>query len=363
MLVGLVPPREDKEKMVADFEEAESLVRTYGGEGYAASAQNANRGSRATYIGKGKVEEISETIVRENIDIIVINGQAKPQQIHNLKIYLGKFKPKIVVWDKVELILQIFSKHAATSEAKLQIKIAAMKHMGPRIYGMGFIMSQQGGGIGTKGIGETNTELMRRHWRNEMRQVQNELEKQTDNRERQMENRKKTGFQTVSLIGYTNSGKTTLFNSLTGSHNLVENALFATLDSNVNKLFLKEINKEIYLTDTIGFIQDLPPDLIDAFRSTLMETIHADLLLHVIDITDPRMTDKITVVENILRDLGIDNKNQIYVFNKIDITNGVNQDDLISQFGSFHPEFISAEKGKNLESLLEQIQILLSHPV
>src|SRR3989344_3151781 len=215
MLVGLVPPRQDKEKTLSDFEETQSLVRTYGGRVFAAVSQNSSRGDHETYIGHGKAQEISEELNDNAIDVVVINGNLKPGQLFALQNFFDEKRPGIHVWDRIDLILEIFAKHASTAEAKLQIKIAAMRHMGPRIYGMGMVLSQQAGGIGTRGIGETNTELMQRHWRNEMGKVKKQLAKIQKNRSQQLDRRKRDGLSAISIVGYTNAGKTTLFNELT----------------------------------------------------------------------------------------------------------------------------------------------------
>lgn len=356
MLVGLVSPILNKEKMLANFEELQSLVHTYGGVVYAATTQNSTRADNATFIGSGKAQEVADTIATEKIDIVVINATIKPGQIYTLKKIFERSNPKITVWDRVDLILQIFSKHAQTAEAKLQIKLAIMRHMGPRIYGMGMELSQQAGGIGTRGIGETNTEIMRRHFRGEIRNVNKQLLKVTRTKQQQITQRKNHGIQTVSIIGYTNAGKSTLFNKLTGGKNLVDDALFVTLGSNVSKIYLSGIKKEVFVTDTIGFIQNLPHQLIEAFKSTLMETTQADLLLHVIDASDPWMHDKIKVVEGILKELNVDIKNQIYVFNKMDKAKELNRTDLSNWYSAFHPQFIVAKTGEGCDKLIEEIR-------
>ena len=156
--------------------------------------------------------EAKELISRERIDIVVLNGLIKPGQLYEMKMFFMKAKRSIEIWDRVDLILQIFSKHADTAESRLQIELAAMRHMGPRIYGMGMELSRQTGGIGARGIGETNTERMKRHWREQMKQTRDKLEKLARDRERQLERRKRVGLSTVSLVGYTNAGKTSLFN-------------------------------------------------------------------------------------------------------------------------------------------------------
>jgi len=355
MLIGLSDTRLDREDMISDFEEVGSLVTTYGGQVYAVLVQNASRSDYDTFIGKGKVEEATELIQKEEIDIVVVTDVIKPSQIHALKLAFEKLNPEIIVWDKVSLILEIFSRHAKTSEAKLQIRLAKMRQMGPRIYGMGMEMSQQGAGVGTRGLGETNTELMLRHWRNEKREVQKELSMLIDQRQKQIDHRKAGGLRTISLVGYTNAGKTTLFNRIAGQDDLVEDALFATLDSTVNKFYLHGFNKEVYISDTIGFIKDLPPQLIEAFKSTLLEATHADVLLHVIDASDPRMEEKINTVEDILKEIGIDLTRQIFVFNKIEKAQNFDKDKILEKYKDHSPQFISAKEGAGVDELLSAV--------
>ncbi len=359
LLVGLQDTREDQEKMISTFEEAGLLVETFGGQVVCLLVQNASRGDYDTYIGKGKVEEAIEIIKTENIDVVVVTETIKPAQVHSLKLEFEKVKRDIIVWDKVGLILEIFSRHARTREANLQIRLAKMRQMGPRIYGMGMEMSQQGAGVGTRGLGETNTELMLRHWRDEKRQVQKELTDLTTQRQKQIDHRRDLGLPTISLVGYTNAGKTTLFNRLTGQNDLVQNALFATLDSTVNKFYLKGLNKEIYISDTIGFIKDLPPQLIDAFKSTLLEAVHADILLHVIDATDGRKEEKITTVEEILKEIGVNLDRQIYVFNKSEDLNEDVRKKIKEKYSSYSPVFVSAKEDKGIDGLMAEVSSIL----
>ncbi len=361
MLVGLVKPFEDKEKILADFEELELLVHTYGGRVYAATFQNSARSDSSTFIGTGKAQEVADKVLEEKIDVVVINAKVRPGQLYTLKKIFERGNPNILVWDRIDLILQIFAKHAQTAEAKLEIRLSHLRHMGPKIYGIGMELSQQGGGIGTRGMGETNTEIMRRHFRYEIRSIHKELKKLSQNRASQMDKRKRDGLPTISIVGYTNSGKTMLFNSLGRKNNLVKDELFATLDSSVCKFYLPSLGHELYLSDTIGFIKNLPTELIDAFKSTLMETVNADLLLHVIDVSDKLMPDKITTVAKILRDLKIESIKQIYVFNKIDIAKGLKKEELVSLYASFHPQFISAKSQEGLDKLREEIQLNIKH--
>ncbi len=236
--------------------------------------------------------------------------------------------------------------------------------MGPKIYGMGMILSRQGGGIGTRGIGETNTELMKRHWRDAIKKTQDTLAKLGANHQRQIEKRREMGMQTVSIVGYTNAGKSSLFNYLTKKKKLVEDALFATLDSTVGEVYIPGLNKKILVSDTIGFIQKLPPKLIDAFKSTLMESVYADVLIHVIDINDPKMKEKIEVVETVLQDLNLHQK-KIYVFNKIDqVGSEIEQlkkvKELLSTYQEYHPQLISVKTGEGIDELIAQMREELS---
>lgn len=356
LLVGVVPKRQmTKELVMKEMEELWSLVMALGHvEIVDALVQRADHPDNATFIGEGKVEEVAQKVATEKIDVVVLNSIAKAGQVHNLQRKITPDNVQIEVWDRIDLILAIFSRHAHTSEAKLQIELAKMRHMGPRIYGMGQVMSNQAGGIGTIGVGETNTELMKRHWAKAMKKVEDELGKLAQERERQRDHRKRIGLSTVSIVGYTNAGKTTLFNYLTGKGKLAENQLFATLDSSVGKLYLSSLQKEILVSDTIGFIKNLPPNLIKAFKSTLSESTHADILLHVIDVSDGDMEQKIATVESILSELHAENAHKIYVFNKVDATR-LDRALLKEKYKHFSPVFLSAKDGQGIEKLLEVI--------
>ena len=361
MLISLVPYDENREKTQDNLDEVTSLVQTFGGNVSVVITQNAARADSSTYIGKGKAYELVNVIVEKEIDVVVVNDNLKSSQLYTLRRIFERLKPEILVWDRTDLILQIFGRNASTAEAKLQIKLADTRHKGPELYGMGLTMSQQRGGIGMRGAGETNSEIMRRHWRSEIKNTEKQLEKLTTSRHQQMKNRNQTGIPTISIIGYTNSGKTTLFNLLSKKHNLTKDTLFATLDSSVGEFYLPKVGRQVFITDTIGFIQNLPAETINAFKSTLMETLNADLLLHVIDISDQQMLNKITVVEEVLSSLGIDTKKQLYIFNKIDRPNFVDKSELGKRFASFNPQFISAISGEGSPQLVDAIQKELSY--
>ncbi len=353
--VHVINPRANRERSIDSGEELESLIDTFGGEIVDRVIQKLNNPDNSTFVGKGKVLEVAKLVEEKKIDVVVLNSTAKPRQLHNLKTALQKVSLGIEVWDRVDLILHIFEKNASTKEAKLQIELARMRYMGPRIYGMGMVLSRQGGGIGTLGIGETNTELMKRHWRSAVKKVTEELAKLNDDREKRIERRKREGYETVSIVGYTNAGKSSLFNLLTKKDVLVKNALFATLDSAVGEMYIPKISQEIIITDTIGFIRNLPPRLVQSFKSTLMETIHADIILHLVDASDPEMKDKIIVVEGVLKDLGIEPEKVLTVFNKVD---GMSESHLLELKEAYRWEasaFISVKDNKGLDELIELI--------
>lgn len=359
LLVHLIAPPASRAQAEAELTELQNLVDTYGGAQVVEIIQRRSHPDGSTYIGSGKAQAIASLVGRKQIDVIVVNAIVNPTQLYNIQKMCWPENPNIEVWDRIDLILHIFQNHAASAESKLQIRLAAMRHMGPRMYGLGTSFSQQGGGIGTRGQGETNVELMKRHWRRELVVVEAELKKVREHRQRQIDRRRDLGLPTVSIVGYTNAGKTSLFNLLTNKSKLAKNILFATLDATVGTMFFPQLGKKIVVSDTIGFIQNLPPALIDAFRSTLMESIHADILLHVIDIADPKMEEKISVVESILKDLNLEKKPRIYVFNKIDRVSKDNMSEIADKYRTFYPQFVSVHDGSGIKKLYYCLQDLV----
>ena len=349
ILVDIIHPQTTAEDSLARLNELESLLVTYGGFVIVRKIQRKQQPNYKTYIGKGKVEEILDDARHSKADYVVINNLLKPQQLFNLS---EKFEPeKIEVWDKVDLILKIFEKHASSKEAKLQIELASLKHLGPRIFKMGDELMRQGGGIGTRGQGETNIEIMKRHIRRREQKIKVALKKIEKNHDGQRRQRQNRGFKTVAIVGYTNAGKSALLHNLTKKKVKVKNELFATLDSRIGKVYLNDVNQSVLVSDTIGFIRDLPPELIEAFKSTLAETIHADLLLHVVDCGDFEMEWKMDVVEKILSEIGCSNKKTLLIFNKIDLLSTAHRSDLEKKYGHLNPLFISAEQRLGLEVL------------
>lgn len=378
ILIDVIPPRSAPAIAERRLFELESLTNTYGGIVVVKLLQKRDLPNYRTYIGPGKIDDLIATAKQEKASLIVVNNLLKPRQMYELN---EKLRPhKLQAWDRVDLILKIFQKHAQTVEAKLQIKLAAIDHMGPRIFGMGMEMMQQVGGVGVRGgQGETNTELMKRHLTKEAEHIKKDLKRISQTRKLHRDRRDRIGLKTVSIIGYTNAGKSSLLNAVTKKGAYVADELFATLDTRVGKVWIPSQksfigNREpfksndqrspiydhtpptpVLLSDTIGFIQDLPPELIQAFRSTLEETIDADLLLHVIDASDPYLHEKIAEVETILDQLGLDQASCIYVFNKIDRVKRLAKASLLKRYKSKTPIFVSAVKKQGLDELKGKI--------
>lgn len=324
ILVDVIHPKTTQEEALNRLEEMESLVQTYGGIVVLKTIQQKTVPDYSTYVGKGKVNEIKEMVTMYEADVVIVNNIIKPRQIYALNESFREVEAK--VWDRVDLILKIFSKHAKSTEAKLQIELASIRHMGPRIFGMGIELSRQAGAMGVRaGQGESNTELMKRHLRKQELNILKKLEHYETINRGHRRRRKRQNFKTAALVGYTNAGKSSLLNALTKKEVYIADELFATLSTRVGKLFIPspdydhKNSKEVLISDTIGFIRDLPPSLIKAFKSTLSETADADLLLHVIDITDPHIHKKIKIVEDLLEQLGLQDKPKLYIFNKIDL--------------------------------------------
>lgn len=341
--------------------ELKSLIQTYGSIDVGHIIQHRTKPDKDTFIGSGKVQELIEMVRNKKIDIIILNAIVKPTQLFHLTEQLWAANPDIKVWDRVDLILHIFEKHAQTTEARLQIEIAKMHHMGPRIYGLGgTYFSRQGGGIGSKGVGETNIERMKRHWRTLIKKKQDELEKHLTHRKGQVDHRKEQGVKHVALVGYTNAGKTALFNVLTGREKISRDALFVTLSSTIGRLKGVDHTHQLLVSDTIGFIQNLPPALIQTFKSTLLDVVHADLILHVVDISDELRNRKIQVVNEILQEIGASGIPQILVFTKSDLL----PEEQWGEFQKVKEEykdkevlFISSSEEINITKLTEHIAL------
>lgn len=354
ILIDVIPPTITKEQSLQRLQELEQLVNTYGGIVVIKTYQKRLAPHVKTFIGSGKAQQLAQEGKELGARLLVINGMLKPRQVYVLSEMLRP--ANIQVWDRIDLILKIFAKHAHTTEARLEIELASIRHMGPRIFGMGMELSRQGGGIGTVGIGETNIEIMKRHLRAQEQKIKEKLEKYQKVRDVHRKSRARKNLKTFSLVGYTNAGKTTLLNALTGRKEYADDKLFATLDTRVGELYFPDARQKVLVSDTIGFIQDLPPELIHAFQSTLSEAVDSNVLLVTIDASDSRAREKIFVVEEILTRLGMNEKPKVYVFNKMDKAQKGTKQNYQEEFADKKTVFVSAQTGQGLEELKKHME-------
>jgi GTP-binding protein HflX len=322
------------------------LADTAGAEVLTAILQNRTFIETSTYVGEGKVKEIKAVCESLGANLIIFDDELTGSQVRNLEDITG-----IKVIDRSTLILDIFAARALTKEGKIQVELAQLKYMLPRLVGVGSALSRLGGGIGTRGPGETKLETDRRHIKRRISYLEDELKDIKKHRELLRSRRKKEGIPVVALVGYTNAGKSSLLNALAHSDVLAEDKLFATLDPTVRSIELSD-NRKVLLVDTVGFIRKLPHRLIEAFKSTLEEAVLADVLLHVVDSSSDVADQHILVVNNILKELGAASKPIIMVYNKIDLK----QDDIHlpqdRQMVKGSVE-VSARTGKGINDLLE----------
>jgi GTP-binding protein HflX len=338
--------KEIKREMVEEhLEELEELAITAGAETVIKIIQDKYSFDPAYYIGKGKAEELSSLVEINNIDLVIFDDDLSAVQVRNLERLISR---KII--DRSGLILDIFASRAKTKEAKTQVELAQLQYLLPRLTRAWTHLSKQYGGIGTKGPGETQIETDRRIIRNRISHLKEKLQKIESEREIQSSGR--ADLIRISLVGYTNAGKSTLFNLLTKSDVFAEDKLFATLDSTTR---VYNINKQkLLLSDTVGFIRKLPPHLIASFKSTLNEVRSADIILHVVDLAHPYFADHVEVVEDTLSDLGCKDKTQLKVFNKVDIVKDKNKIDYVRNRYE-NSVVISAERGINISSLEKKL--------
>ena len=297
----------------ASMAELVQLVKTAGGEVAGTILQKRAKPDSVTYLGRGRLEEAREFADNGRLDLIVCDTELSPTQNRVLEDYFG-----IRVIDRTVLILDIFAANARSGEGKLQVELAQMKYALTRLSGRGTAMSRLGGGIGTRGPGETKLETDKRHIRRRIHTLEQQLEELSKRRERHRERRRKDGIVTAAIVGYTNAGKSTLLNCLTNAGVLAENKLFATLDPTARAIKLPD-GREIMLIDTVGFVSRLPHFLVEAFRSTLEEAVSADVLLMICDASDPDCEAQAEVTRDILKELGAEDKPLITVYNKCDI--------------------------------------------
>jgi GTPase len=361
ILVDLVLKQSQYEDLDYRMAELENLTSTYWGLVVVKKIQKRDFPDYNTYIGSWKLEEIRILAEELKVDILIIWNILKTSQIYKINDFFEKKKSKLRVWDRLDLILKIFDLHATSPEAKLQIELASIKHMWPRIFGMWMELSRQGWWIGTSGIWETNIEIMKRHLKEKEFKIIEKLKKYENVRSEHRKFRKRKNLQTVWIVGYTNAWKSMLMNSLTHKWVLVEDKLFATLGTSVGKLYLADESwgREVLINDTIWFIRDLPPELIRAFSSTLEDSIESDVLIHVIDSSDTRVWEKIQIVEDTLDRIWA-KQIRIYVFNKIDLITKKRIAELKKEFKSLNPIFISAINKIGFDKLKERIKKELS---
>lgn len=339
-LISLDCGEYDAEVSMAELGE---LAKTSGAEVVGEVIQRRPTPEASTYLGKGMLEEVRLFCEENNVDLIISDGELSPVQVRNIENYTG-----VRVIDRTTLILDIFAGRARSSEGKLQVELAQLKYSLPRLSGKGVSLSRLGGGIGTRGPGETKLETDKRHIRSRIQSLRNELDKVEKRRTAMHERRKKNGALCVAIVGYTNAGKSTLMNRLTNAGVLQEDKLFATLDPTARKLTLPDA-RQIMLIDTVGLVRRLPHQLVDAFRSTLEEAVWADVILNVCDASTEECSEHIKVTMDLLSDLGCTGKPIINVLNKCD--KAVNSD-----FDFFENSVkISALNGDGIDELLEAI--------
>jgi GTP-binding protein HflX len=313
ILVGCQTSDIDDARFQYSMDELSSLTETAQGSVLLSVSQKRDRIHPATYIGKGKVEELGTVIEELEADLVIFNDELSPSQKRNLASEL-----KVRIIDRTQLILDIFATRARSKEGKLQVELAQLQYILPRLAGQGTELSRLGAGIGTRGPGETKLESDRRHIRRRIDDIKKQLDIIVHHRDRYRERRKKNKAYQVAIVGYTNAGKSTLFNRLSEADSFEENLLFATLDPMTRKLILPSGFLAL-ITDTVGFIQDLPTALIAAFRSTLEEVKEADLLLHVVDMSNPDHFHHEKTVNKLLEDLEMKEIPQLTVYNKKDL--------------------------------------------
>ena len=354
ILVSVVKPEEKRGEFLESLEELKELVRAVGGKVLGYITQRRQEPDVKYYIGAGKVQEIKQVAEGIRADTIVFDAFLSPSQVHNLEKEIG-----IKVLDRADLVLEIFSRRVRSKTAKLQVELAKLTHELPRLYGKGKELSRLGGGLGTRGPGEQEAEIRRRWIKRRIQQIKEELEDIKRQRREQRKRRERTSMNVikVALVGYTNVGKSSLMRALTGRETFVADMPFATLDTKTSARYVFPDTK-ILVTDTVGFIRKLPPELIESFKATLEEVQEADIILHVIDISDKRWLEKVETVKSILSDLGVSDKPVIYVFNKVDlVVNDPQEIKYLTEpaFMESRSVAVSASKGWGIGELIQTI--------
>ena len=332
--------------------ELADLTRTAGGEVVGSDVQRRSEVDPALFVGKGKMEELKALREANAYDLLICNEDLSPRQQRNLE---RELKTRVV--DRTELILDIFAQHARTHEGRLQVETAQLHHLLPRLIGA-WDYHRQGGGIGTRGgPGEQQIEVERRRIHRRLRDLEKEITDVQRQRDQQRAGRRRSELQTVAIVGYTNAGKSTLLNSLTGAGVRAEDRLFATLDPTTRRVHLAT-GRDVLLTDTVGFIQKLPTDVVAAFRATLEEVTHADVVLQVVDLSDPAASDQARTVEEVLGDLRAAEKPRVVALNKVDRLGPASRRRAIQEMHKHYPGAVpvSASNSTGFEALLEALE-------
>ena len=348
-----------KDKEEIDVKEMAGLVEALGGEVVGSLFQKRKSFHPATYVGKGKLEELKRIAEFKGADTVVVYHNISPSQIRNIEMMTG-----LEVLDRSEIIIEIFAKRAKTKEAKVQVELARCYHLLSRLRGKGKELSRLGGGIGTRGPGEKKVEIDLRTIRRKIYKLQKEIEKFSKRKKLVLDSRKRKGFITVAVTGYTNVGKSTLVRKLTGEELFIKDMPFATLDTKTGSIFLKNAGKKVLITDTVGFIKDIPHELIASFKATLQEVAEADIIVVVYDVTSPSLKEESETVEKILSELGASGKPRITVINKIDKTFLNREEIMLDVAGHIknceNPVFLSAVSGEGIEEFLRKIESVVS---
>ena len=355
VLVGVFTDSSEERKCTQSLLELENLALTAGATVYGVLTQAREKPLATTYIGSGKLLELKVLCENADADLVIFDDELSPSQIKNIEEVLPH---KVRAIDRTMLILDIFALHAKTAEGILQVKIAALKYSLPRLSGKGSEMSRLGGGIGTRGPGESKLESDRRHIRRKIAELESQLRDLETSRNQQRSQRKKSEITQVAIVGYTNAGKSTLLNALTDAGVLSEDKLFATLDPTVRKYTL-ESGLEILLLDTVGFINKLPHNLVEAFRSTLDEAVYADIVIMMTDASDKEAEAQLEVTETLLSELGAADKPTLCVFNKCD-----REGERIPRAPSSVPKenvfYLSAKTGQNVDAFVARLGELVN---
>ncbi len=347
VLVGVFPPDLARLEQGLEIEELQELIRSAGGEVLQTHWQKRLHPHPRTYAGEGKIQEIALSVQETGANLVVVGGDLSPSQARNLEQIIG-----VRVVDRTELILDIFARRALSHEGKLQVELAQLQYLLPRLAGKGTALSRLGGGIGTRGPGETKLETDRRLIRSRLSHLQRQVDALQAHRDRLRQRRQHKEIPVFAIVGYTNAGKSTLLNALTGADAYVADQLFATLDSTTRRLTFTT-GERVLLTDTVGFVHHLPPPLVNAFRATLEEVTQADLLLHIVDLGNPSWPNHITVVQEILAKMPVACGPQVLIFNKIDSAPPAE----VQKAKDLYPQglMISARRGLGLDQVRKNL--------